>query len=161
MSERTVAMRLSIDDLLQIRYPTESVPPRLSPDGRALAVTISSAMSTRERGSSGEFDARHVPQTVGGSQITVIDIATGAQWQPFPDAEVSWGAQWSPDGSMLAAYVVLGGPACLGILHLADRRLQLVQDAAVRPFFGFELPVWTPDCRQVVVKLWLADRRIV
>ena len=153
-------MRLSIDDLLQIRYPTESVPPRLSPDGRALAVTISSAMSTRESGSSGEFDARHVPQTVVGSQITVIDTATGAQWQPFPDAEVSWGAQWSPDGSMLAAYVVMGGPACLGILHLADRRLQLVQDAAVRPFFGFELPVWTSDSRQVVVKLWPADREL-
>ena len=30
---------------------------------------------------------------------TAIDVLTGALWQPFPRAEVSWGAQWSPDGS--------------------------------------------------------------
>ena len=153
--------RLSIDDLLQIRYPTESVPPRLSPDGRSLALTVSPAVSSQDGGSSREYDARHVPQTVAGSQITVIDVPTGALWQPFPHAEVSWGGQWSPDGSMLAAYIVKGGPACLGVLHLADRRLQLVRDAEVRPFFGFELPVWTPDSRLVVVKLWPADEALL
>ena len=153
--------RLSIDDLLQIRYPTESVPPRLSPDGRSLALTVSPAVSSQGGDSSREYDARHVPQTVAGSQITVIDVPTGALWQPFPRAEVSWGAQWSPDGSMLAAYVVMGGPACLGILHLVDRRLQLIRDAAVRPFFGFELPVWTPDSQLIVVKLWPADEALL
>ncbi len=153
--------RLSIDDLVQIRYPTESVPPRLSPDGRSLALTVSPAVSSQDGDSSREYDARHVPQTVAGSRITVIDIPTGALWQPFPRAEVSWGAQWSPDGSMLAAYVVMGGPACLGVLHLAERRLQLVRDAAVRPFFGFELPVWTPDSQLVVVKLWPADEALL
>ena len=144
---------LSIDDLLRIRYPTESVPPRLSPDGRLLALTVTPAATTRQRVSSGDFDARNVPAHAAGSRMTVIDTPTGSQWQPFPNAEVSWGGQWSPDGSMLAAYVVMGGPACLGILHLADRRVQLVEVAAVRPYLGFELPVWTPDSRSVVVKL--------
>ncbi len=149
--------RLSINDLLQIRYPTESVPPRLSPDGRSLALSVWPAVASQDGGSSREYDAHHVPQTAGGSQITVVDTPTGDLWQPFPQAEVTWSGQWSPDGSMLAAYVVMGGPACLGILHLPERRLQLIRDAAVRPSFGFELPVWTPDGRSVVVKLWPAD----
>ena len=149
--------RLSIDDLLQIRYPTDTVPPRLSPNGRSLALTESPAESSREDGSAQDYDARHVPQGFGGSRITVVDIPTGDQWQPFPRAEVSWGGQWSPDGSMLAAYVAMDGPACLGILHLADRRVQLIRQALVRPAFGFELPVWTPDSRSIVLKLWPAD----
>ncbi len=149
--------RLSIDDLLQIRYPTESVPPRLSPDGRSLALTESPAGGSQAGGSAQEYDARRVPQTVGGSRITVVDNPSGDLWQPFPHAEVSWGGQWSPDGSMLAAHLVMDGPACLGVLHLADRRVQLFREAPVRPAFGFQLPVWTPDSRSVVVKLWPAD----
>ena len=47
-----------------------------------------------------------------------------------------------------------GRLCCLGILHLADRRVQLIRNALVRPFYGFELPVWTPDSRRVVAKLW-------
>ena len=58
---------------------------------------------------------------------------------------------------MLAAHLVMDGPACLGVLHLADRRLQLFREAPVRPAFGFQLPVWPPDSRSVVVKLWPAD----
>ena len=149
--------RLSIDDLFQIRYPTYDVPPRLSPDGRSLALTGFPAVASQGDGSADEYDADHTPMTAVGSRITVVDLATGALWEPFPRAEVSWGAQWSPDGSMLAAYVVMGGPSCLGILHLADRRVQLVREAEVRPFFGFELPVWTPDSQSVVVKLWPTD----
>ena len=152
-----MSRHLSIDDLLRIRYPTESVPPRLSPDGRFLALTVAPAVASHEPGTSGQYDARNVPVTVLGSELTVIDTSDGSQWQPFPDAEVSWGGQWSPDGSMLAAYVVMGGPACLGILQLADRRVRLLRNALVRPFFGFELPAWTPDSRLVVVKLWPAD----
>lgn len=152
-----MSRHLSIDELLRIRYPTESVPPRLSPDGRFLALTVAPAVASHEPDTSGQYDARNVPVTVLGSELTVIDTSDGSQWQPFPDAEVSWGGQWSPDGSMLAAYVVMGGPACLGILQLADRRVQLLRNALVRPFFGFELPAWTPDSRLVVAKLWPAD----
>ena len=148
-----VLQRLSIDGLLRIRYPTESVPPRLSPDGRSLALTVTSAVANHEHDTSGDFDARNVPVTVIGSQLTIIDIPGGSQWQPLPDAETSWGGQWSPDGSMLAAYVAMDGPACLGILHLAHRRVQLVEVAAIRPYLGFELPVWTPDSRSVLIKL--------
>ena len=149
-----MSKRLSIDDLLQIRYPTDAVPPRLSPDGRSLALTVTPAAATQKRVSSGDFDARNVPAHLAESRITVIDTSTGSQWQPFPDAKVSWGGQWSPDGSMLAAYVAMGGSACLGILYLADRRVQLIRNALVRAFYGFELPVWTPDSRLVVAKLW-------
>ena len=147
--------QFSIDDLLRIQSPPDSTPPRLSPDGQSLALTV--APAAVGNGTSGEFDARNVPINVIGSRITVIDIPNGSQWQPFPDTEVSWGGHWSPDGSMLAAYVVMDGPACLGILHLADRRVQLVRHALVRPFFGFELPVWTPDGRSIIAKLWPAD----
>ena len=31
---------------------------------------------------------------------------------------------------MLAAYLVMGGPACLGILHIEDRRVQLAPERA-------------------------------
>ncbi len=156
-----MSRRLSIDGLLRIRYPTENTPPRLSPDGRSLALTVTPAVASHEYVASRDFDGRNIPVTAIGSQLTVIDIPSGSQWQPFPDAEVSWGGQWSPDGSMLAAYVAMGGPACLGILHLADRRVQLVEAAAVRPYLGFELPVWTPDSYSVVVKLRSANQAML
>ena len=111
--------RLSIDDLLQIRYPTESVPPRLSPDGRSLALTVSPAVSSQDGGSSREYDARHVPQTVAGSQITVIDIPTGALWQPFPHAEVSWGRAMVPRRLNAGGVYRHGRPGLSG--HTASR----------------------------------------
>lgn len=149
-----MAQRITIDALLGLRQPSIRVPLHLSPDGARLAISVQSkrrdAAVRRERG----FSPEGIPLEMVGSRVLIIDTATGAVETPFPATDAtSWGAQWSPDGTLLAAYVQQDGPACLGIWQRATRTARLIPQAPVRPFFGFEVPQWTPDSRAVIVKL--------
>jgi dipeptidyl aminopeptidase/acylaminoacyl peptidase len=92
-----------------------------------------------------------------GSRVLVVDTTTGETQEPFPSGNTSWGAQWSPDGSRLAAYVQYEGPACLWIWERETGNLHPLPQAIVRSSFGFEAPQWTPDGRALVVKLWPAS----
>ena len=78
--------------------------------------------------------------------------------RPFPEGSVSWGAQWSPAGDRLVACVRHEGVACLGLWEVDTGEVELLRDAPVLVRFGFELPVWTPDGKGIVVPLWPADR---
>lgn len=143
----------SVDDFLQLEEPTIRVPMHLSPDGRWLALSVQ--RKRREVGLGGQDGYRPdgVPAEAGSSRVLVVDTGTGATVEPFPQESTSWGAQWSPDGRRLAAYVRHAGPPCLGIWDPETDAWTLLRQAPVRPFFGFEVPRWTPDGQQVVVKL--------
>ena len=56
---------------------------------------------------------------VAGSQLVVVDTETRRAEKPFEGASTSWGGQFSPDGSRLAACVQQEGMACLGRLSSA------------------------------------------
>ncbi|HEV2126765.1 MAG TPA: hypothetical protein VGW38_28750, partial [Chloroflexota bacterium] len=143
----------SVDDFLQLEEPTIRVPMHLSPDGRWLALSVQ--RKRREVGLGGQDGYRPdgVPAEAGSSRVLVVDTGTGATVEPFPQESTSWGAQWSPDGRYLTAYVRSAGSPCLGIWKPESGAHVLLRQVPVRPFFGFEVPRWTPDSQQVVLKL--------
>lgn len=143
----------TLDDFLSLQQPAPRVPLHLAPDGALLAVSVQPKRRTAVVGGERGFTAEGVALEMAGSRVVVIDTATGAAREPFPPGSISWGAQWSPDGTWLAAYVQHDGPACLGLWRRATGDVRLLREAPVRPFFGFEVPRWTPDSRALIVKL--------
>ena len=149
MNQRT----LTVTQLRQLRKPAYRVPLHVSPDGTRLTVSVMRDEPGAEVPDAQGFTPSGLPDEAVGSRVLVVNTATGAVEEPFPAARTSWGGQWSPDGTMLIAYVQQQEePPGLGIWHRdtgAVRQLPV----PVRPFFGFEVPRWTPDSRGVIVKL--------
>ncbi len=146
-----------VEHLINLQRTTNYVPMNLSPDGRLLAVSVQGirrkAVNKREDG----YGVDGVPQEMDGSRIFIVDTITGKTQEPFPAGSVSWGGQWSPDGSRLAAYVRHNGLVCLGVWSPETDTFQLFQQALIRTHYGFEIPRWTPDSRKVIAKLWPAS----
>ena len=144
----------SVEHLMNLQRPTDRVPMNLSPDGRLLAVSVKgirrNAVEIREHG----FGVNGVPQELDGSRILIVDAITGKAQEPFPAGSVSWGGQWAPDGSRLAAFVQYTGLVCLGIWSRTGDTFQLFRQASIRTQYGFEIPRWTPDSKKVIAKLW-------
>ena len=148
-------MENTIASLIDLPKPTGRMPFHLSPDGRLLALGV----QRRTQGARGpRFDEWGVPTEMAGSSVVVVDTATGESMRPFPEGSVSWGAQWSLAGDRLVACVQHEGVACLGLWEVGTGEVELLRDAPVLVRFGFELPVWTPDGKGIVVPLWPADR---
>ena len=148
-------MENTIASLIDLPKPTGRMPFHLSPDGRRLALGV----QRRTHGARGpRFDEWGVPTEMAGSSVVVVDTATGESMRPFPEDSVSWGAQWSPLGDRLVACVRHEGVACLGLWEVDTGEVELLRNAPVLVRFGFDLPVWTPDGKGIVVPLWPADR---
>jgi dipeptidyl aminopeptidase/acylaminoacyl peptidase len=125
----------------------------LSPDGTALALSVRPQRRASAIGGQRAFIGDGLPRGMVGSRVHVADPASGQVMEPFGPDATSWGAQWSPDGRMLAGYVYRDGPPCLAIWDRDTGEARLFRHAPVRVFFGYELPRWTPDGESVVVKL--------
>ncbi len=139
--------------LLELQQPTNRVPLHISADGRKLAMTTQWCRRATDLGRDRSYTLDGVPRGMLGSRVLVVDTASGEVEEPFPVGSTSWSAQWSPDGTRLAAYIQHEGQACLGVWERTNRSLKLFPQALVRPFFGFEVPRWTPDSQALVVKL--------
>ncbi len=127
-----------------------------SPYGSMLAVSSQRRRRGRELGGDQSYTAAGVRKEMVGSPVLVVDTKTGEVIEPFPLKSTGRAGQWSPDRTRLVAYLQHKGPACLAVW---DRRIGTFQQypaAHVRPFFGFEVPRWTPDGAAVVVKLRVA-----
>ena len=136
----------TVDDLLNVNQFTKHCPWDLSPDGELLAVTLSQGK-------------RRVPDdanygAVNGAYIVLIDVATGESIEPFSDLQMSWAGRWSPDGQMLAAYVVTqDAPACVGLWNRQTGEVFLVSNAVIHRWG--DVPQWTPDGHRIIVPLIL------
>ena len=146
------ANALTVDQVLLLQQLTNRVPLHVSPDGRRLAVSVQRLQRAAPMGEDQSFDESGVPREAARSRVLVVDTTTGEVREPLPAGSTSWGAQWSPDGARLAAYVRHEGPPCLAVWD-TDGTVRYFRDVIVRPFFGFEVPQWTPDGRSVVVKV--------
>ena len=152
MNQRT----LTVTQLRRLQSPTYRVPLHVSPDGAVLAVSVMRDEPGAEVHDAQGLTPSGLPGEAVGSRVLVVNTATGAVEEPFPAARTSWGGQWSPDGTMLVAYVQQGEePPGLGIWHRDTGSVRQLP-VPVRPFFGFEVPRWTPDSRSVIVKLKVA-----
>ena len=152
MNQRT----LTVTQLRRLRKPTYRVPLHVSPDGSELAVSVMRDTPGAEVPDAQGFTPSELPGEAVGSRVLVVNTATGETEEPFSAARTSWGGQWSPDGTMLVAYVQQQQePPGLGIWHRDTSAVRQLP-VPVRPFFGFEVPRWTPDSRSVIVKLTAA-----
>ena len=152
MNQRT----LTVTQLRRLQRPTYHVPLHVSPDGAALTVSVMRDEPGAEVSDAQGFTPSGLPGEAVGSRVLVVNTATGAVEEPFSAARTGWGGQWSPDGTMLAAYVQQQEePPGLGIWHRETGAVRQLP-VPVRPFFGFEVPRWTPDSRSVIVKLTAA-----
>ena len=146
---------LTVAQLRRLRTSAFRVPLHISPDGTKLAVSVTRDEPGAEVSGPNGITPSGLPGEAVGSRVLLVDTATGAVEEPFSAGGTSWGGQWSPDGELLAAYVQQDGPPGLGIWH-RDSAIVRFWPVPVRPFFGFEVPRWTPDSRSVVVKLTAA-----
>ncbi|GHO61216.1 hypothetical protein KSC_001080 [Ktedonobacter sp. SOSP1-52] len=141
------------DILFELSQPTTRVPLHLSPDGRYLLVSVQHQKRQSKSTGHKSYTDTGIPRPMVNSRVLLVDTTTGVVDEPFPEG-ASWGAQWSPDGSAIAAYVQQGQEqACLSIWTRETRQSRRYSHVLVRPFFGFEVPRWTPDGQSVVVKL--------
>jgi hypothetical protein len=145
--------RFAIEHFLSVQRPAKRVPSHLSSNGRWLAVSVQSPRRDTAVAQELFFREDGVSVEVIGSRALVVDTVTGEYQEPFPAESTSWAAQWSDDGSRLAAYVQHEGMACLGTCDRTANRTRLFRQALVHPFFGFEVPQWTPDGCAIAVKL--------
>ena len=135
----------TVDDLLNINQFTSRCPWDLSSDGGLLAVTLSQGK-------------RRVPDDTNygenGAYIVLIDVETGESIEPFSDLQMSWAGRWSPDGQILAAYVVTqDAHACVGLWNRQTREVFLISNAVIGWGFNFDVPQWSPDGRRIIVRL--------
>jgi len=101
----------TIDAYCAFNQLTGRVPFALSADGHKLALTLRRGRQPEEIHNDASFTRDGIPRGAIGSRILIIDTETGAVEEPFPTTQhTSWGAQWSPDGTRLAAYVQDEGP---------------------------------------------------
>ena len=146
---------LDMETLLSLRQPTVRVPMHSSPDGALLTISSQSKRRTvAPMEPTGVSRSKNYPPgETAGSKVIVVDTASGEAFEPFGAIETSWGGQWSPNGKLLAAYLTHNGEPYLAVWRRDQVSIRLFDQAPVRPYFGFEVPRWTPDSSGIVVKL--------
>ena len=151
---------LPLELAVSLRGHNGRSPIDLSPDGRWIAHTIQTG-DTVPRDSL-QYSATGVPFAEGDSRMeaTVTEVATGEAIRLAEADSSSWAATWSPDGARVAFYSDASGEAGLWIWELDGQTAHRVPGIAVRPFFGFEKPRFSPDGGRVLVKVVPEGRTI-
>jgi dipeptidyl aminopeptidase/acylaminoacyl peptidase len=147
---------LSVDDLLRKRSFTE-VPITLSPDGRWVAYTLINPRRAQVlEGRSATFAPKTrngAPGFARGTELWVTNTATGESRNITGERGVSWGGVWSPDSRLLAYYSDRSGVPQAWVYDVSLGRARQLSDVIVHPFYGTEIPQWTPDGRHLVIKV--------
>ncbi len=144
----------TIDHLLATRRLVGRVPLDVSPDGRYVAVSVRVSTGVASAPVELGFRPDGVYVAHAGNRQIVVDTEAGQVMCPFPEGLVSWGGRWSPDGAMLAAYLCRDGCLCPAVWSPATGEWQAFPQAPVHVKYDFEVPRWTPDGEQLVLKLW-------
>lgn len=143
----------TVDEFFALRQPTGRVPLHLSPDGASLLISVQGCSRDNDAGKDQSYTKEGIPREMVQSRVLMVDTTTGHAHDPLPATWTSWGAQWSPDDTRWVAYVCAQGQLGLGVWERVSGRYQFLGPLPIRPFFGFEVPCWTPDSQSVVVKL--------
>ena len=144
----------SIKDLLNVRQFLHRGPWDLSPDGKLLAVALTEGRRREPLGDGKGQTVSGVNLEANGAYTLLIDTGTGEVIEPFPDAKMSWGFRWAPDGKILAAFVVMPDlPACVAVWDQQTHDIRLFPEAVVRSCFPFDVAQWTGDSRRIMARL--------
>jgi dipeptidyl aminopeptidase/acylaminoacyl peptidase len=131
------------------------IPLSVSADGRWLAFTL---VDSSRRQSAGDTRFLHFSPTgasteVPGCDVWIADLHASGAKNLTGGRGTSWGPVWSPDGQSLAFCSDRDGQARLWVWNRNSNSLRRVSDVIVRPFFGFEVARWTPDSKQILMKV--------
>ncbi len=128
----------------------------IAPDGELVAYTVCDprriVVTPSERDAS--IATKNAAYRSMGCDIWVSPLAGGEARNVTAKAGNNWGAAWSPDGASLAFYSDRGGAARLWMWERRSGKSRMVADVTTRTRFGFELPIWTPDGRNLITKLF-------
>ena len=155
-----------IDQWLSLREPGYMAPITISADGKWLAVMMKGSVSE------GSADAAGLPKEVGtfeavsadlaGSEVFIVERATGNILRPFQKYCASYSPVWAPSGETLLL-AVQDSPTRIPRLATwspSDSAMHVFPDATFCPDIGFTSPAWTPDGRKIVFPLNAATPKI-
>ena len=151
--DRKLLEPLPLDSISDLRRHNHRSPVNLSPDGEWVAHTVL-ARDTLVRDTR-MYSKTGVPFAEGNNrrEATITNTRTREVIRLGTATDSSWAPVWSPDSTKVAFYSDAGGQAGVWIWDVDTRQSQRFGDVIVRPFFGFEIPRWSPDGRRLVVKL--------
>ena len=134
----------------------------LSPDGRRLVLATENPRKRAEvrLPESEFFSATGVVHWMLGRDLYLVSTEDGETRPLAPSAGSSWGGVWSPDGRQIAFYSDRDGALRLWIFDFASNRARRVSDRILRVFRDWELPQWSPDGREILVKALPAGSRL-
>ena len=130
-------------------------PINFSPDGAWIAHTVQTD-ETVPRGSGRRYAETGFPLAEGDSRMETVVTRLAGHSESIRlggERSSSWAGVWSPDGKLVAFYSDEGGEAGLWIWDASTHRTQRLGSVIVRPFFGFQMPRWSPDGDAILVKI--------
>ncbi|MCL5043408.1 MAG: prolyl oligopeptidase family serine peptidase [Gammaproteobacteria bacterium] len=131
------------------------IPLAISLDGKYLAFTVDNPQASESwTGGKDHFTQKGISRADGGPglDIQMVDISSGLSSKLSAGGTSNWSPAWSPGGDRLAFYSDRSGRAGLCIWSRKTETFQDITEPATRPFYGHEVPQWTPDGRYLVVK---------
>jgi len=144
---------LPVEETLSTRAFAAYMHVDFSPNGEWVAYTL---QDNRRKQPQGDGRYRIFTRTgayffgVGGD-IWITSTKTGLSRNVTGGQGNNWSPAWSPDGRYIAFYSDRGGQANVWVCEMPAGKLRQVSNAIVRSLAN---PIqWTPDARQVVVKL--------
>ena len=95
-----------------------------------------------------------VPVSQTDGDIWITDIDSGVSKNLTEGKGSNWAAVWSPNGEYLAFYSDRSGQSNLWLWERLTGKLRQVANVVPRPyiFSPYDLPIWTPDSKNVLVK---------
>lgn len=88
-----------------------------------------------------------------GCRVYVTSTETGKTVLALPGESNSWGPSWSPDSRTLAFYADQGGRLRVWTWDRTSNSAQQRSNAVAQTGYNGERPAWTPDGRQLLIKL--------
>ncbi len=144
---------LPVEEMLSARTFADYTPMDFSPDGEWVSYTL---QDNRRKESPGDARYRLFSRTGvyfygKGGDIWITNTKSGVSKNLTGSQGNNWSPAWSPDGRYIAFYSDRGGEAKVWVWEKATGKLRQVSKATVRSLAD---PIqWTPDSRQVIVKL--------
>ena len=95
-----------------------------------------------------------VPVSQTDGDIWITDIDSGVAKNLTEGKGSNWAAVWSPNGEYLAFYSDRSGQSNLWVWERLTGKLRQISNVVPRPyiFSPYDLPIWTPDSKSVLVK---------
>jgi len=127
----------------------------IAPDGELVAYTVCDPRRIIVK--PGESDDRVATKNAAyrslGCDVWVSPLKVGEDRNITLKAGNNWGPAWSPDGAAVAFYSDRSGAPRVWVWERGSGRSRMVADVTTRSRFGFELPIWTPDGKSLILKV--------